>query len=75
MYTTKVTSKGQITVPKLVREKLGLKPGDRIGFVEKKGVFFVKKPVKKTVLDKWVGSLKSQKGKTVDQIIEELRGK
>ena len=28
----KVTSKGQITLPKAVRDSLGLKPGDRVFF-------------------------------------------
>jgi len=28
-----LTSKGQTTVPKAVRERLGLKPGDRLEFV------------------------------------------
>ncbi len=28
--TTKITNKGQITVPKAVRERLGLKPGDTL---------------------------------------------
>jgi AbrB family looped-hinge helix DNA binding protein len=30
----KVTSKGQVTIPKEVREKLGIRPGDEIGFRE-----------------------------------------
>jgi AbrB family looped-hinge helix DNA binding protein len=33
MSEAKMTSKGQITVPKDVRLKLGLKPGDRIRFL------------------------------------------
>jgi AbrB family looped-hinge helix DNA binding protein len=33
MAEAKMTSKGQITVPKDVRLKLGLKPGDRIRFL------------------------------------------
>ncbi len=33
MSEAKVTSKGQITVPKDVRLHLGLKPGDRVRFV------------------------------------------
>jgi AbrB family looped-hinge helix DNA binding protein len=33
MSEAKVTSKGQITVPKDVRVKLGLKPGDRVRFI------------------------------------------
>lgn len=30
MYTTTLTRKGQVTVPRAVRRALGLKPGDRI---------------------------------------------
>jgi AbrB family looped-hinge helix DNA binding protein len=33
MSTATMTSKGQTTIPKDIREKLGLKPGDRIHFV------------------------------------------
>lgn len=32
MPAAKLTSKGQITVPKAVREALGVHPGDRIAF-------------------------------------------
>lgn len=31
--TTKLTSKGQATIPKTVREIIGVKPGDKISFV------------------------------------------
>lgn len=30
----RITSKGQVTIPKHIREKLGVKPGDEIGFRE-----------------------------------------
>ena len=30
----RITSKGQVTIPKHIREKLGVKPGDDIGFRE-----------------------------------------
>ena len=30
----RVTSKGQVTIPKQIREKLGVKPGDEVGFRE-----------------------------------------
>jgi antitoxin PrlF len=33
MPRSTVTSKGQITIPKLVRDQMGLKPGDRVDFV------------------------------------------
>lgn len=33
MYDSKLTSKGQITIPKAVRETLSLEVGDRVTFV------------------------------------------
>jgi antitoxin PrlF len=33
MSGSKITSKGQITVPKMVREALALLPGDRMSFI------------------------------------------
>jgi len=33
IYAGVVTSKGQVTVPKPIRERLGLKRGDRIEFI------------------------------------------
>jgi len=34
MATATLTSKGQITLPKVVRERLGLEAGDKVEFVE-----------------------------------------
>lgn len=34
MARSTVTSKGQITIPKQVRDEMGLKPGDRVDFVK-----------------------------------------
>ena len=42
MPTAVVTSKGQITIPKPVRDGLGVETGDRIEFVEiERGVYTV----------------------------------
>jgi|AntRauTorcE11898_2_1112593.scaffolds.fasta_scaffold79622_1 AbrB family looped-hinge helix DNA binding protein len=38
MAKATITSKGQVTIPKKIREKLGLKPGDKLNFkVNEKG--------------------------------------
>ncbi len=37
MARTRITSKGQVTIPKDVRERLGLRPGDEIEFAEEGG--------------------------------------
>jgi AbrB family looped-hinge helix DNA binding protein len=75
MVTAKVTSKGQITIPKEIREKLGISPGAEIGFVERRGVFYIRKPMKRSPFEKWMGRLKNLEGSESDKIINNLRGK
>ena len=42
----RLTSKGQVTVPKHIREKLGVRPGSSVEFVERNGeILLVKQPV------------------------------
>jgi AbrB family looped-hinge helix DNA binding protein len=60
MATAALTSKGQITIPVEVRKRLGLKPGDRIGFIENENGEFVLKPKTGSIMDmegilKWTG--------------------
>lgn len=39
----RVTEKGQVTIPKLIRDKLGIGPGSEVEFVERDdGVHFVR---------------------------------
>jgi len=74
MIIAKVTSKGQVTIPKEVREKLGVRPGEAVGFEEKNGVLVITKAVKKSPFDKWVGKLTHLKGKRSDDLVREARG-
>ena len=74
MATAKITSKGQITLPKEVRRRLGIGPGDEVDFIEENGVYVLKKRVKGSPFDAYVGFLKNQRGSDTDQIIQELRG-
>lgn len=50
MVMSKVTMKGQATIPKEIRDYLGLKPGDRVAFIQR-GDEVVLYPVKGTLLD------------------------
>ncbi len=36
-----VTSKGQVTIPKDIRERLKIRPNDQVDFVEEKGRVFL----------------------------------
>jgi AbrB family looped-hinge helix DNA binding protein len=47
--TATMTSKGQITIPKDVRERLGLEPGDRVVFVVHSDQDVALKPAKTDV--------------------------
>jgi antitoxin PrlF len=74
MIIAKVTSKGQVTIPKKVRERLGVQPGEDVGFEEKDGVVYIKKAVTKSPFDRWVGKLKHLKGHRSDDLVREIRG-
>ncbi len=39
----RVTSKGQVTIPQAVRERLGITPESEVDFVEDKGRFYLVK--------------------------------
>lgn len=45
MPRSTLTSKGQITIPKDVRDQMGLKPGDRIDFVKERTGRYSLKPI------------------------------
>ncbi len=71
----KLTSKGQCTLPKSVREELGLKPGDKIDFyMDQDGFIAVRKVIAGDPLQKWSGFLKNPEGLTTDEWIREMRG-
>lgn len=63
MSRSKLTSKGQITVPKDVRERLGLKSGDRVVF-EFKGNSVHLRVEKSKSLKELKGSLPANKAYT-----------
>jgi len=50
MMGSKLTSKGQTTIPKEIREYLGLRPGDRVLFL-RRGQKIVLQALKQTLLD------------------------
>lgn len=62
MPRAKITSKGQLTLPKEVREKLGVGPGDELDFVEEDGQFLVRKRIRQSPFDKYLGYLKDRRG-------------
>lgn len=72
---TRMTSKGQVTIPKKFRERLGVSGGDEVEFFEKGDDVVVRKETGKSPFDEWHGYLKKRlRGKRTDEIIREMRG-
>lgn len=50
----RVTTKGQVTIPQHIREKLGITPATEVDFIEEKGrVFLVQQKEKKADIRKF----------------------
>jgi AbrB family looped-hinge helix DNA binding protein len=79
MASAKVTSKGQVTIPKSVRDDLGLRTGDVIEFVPTDGFYALKKKVTTSPFDKYRGVAKRRMAemgfRTTDEFIEAARGR
>lgn len=68
----RLTSKCQVTIPKVVRESLGLEPGAEVEFQFRDGEWILRNTIPESVFRKWKGYLKL--AKTSDQLIHEVRG-
>ncbi len=69
---TTVSEKGQITIPKRLRDRLGLRPGTVLDFEEAGGRLVGRKLVPADHLDEMVGILDLPGG--VDAFVREARG-
>ncbi len=76
--TTTVTAKGQVTLPKQVREAAGIKPGDKVEVrATASGGVYIEKP---GALDQYEARLRALakrrliRGITTDEIMEMSRG-
>ena len=79
LIRAKVTSKGQVTIPKEVRKSLGIKPGDKLRFEPQENAFRVVRDSDENVFEKWrgIGTGFPIKGKGREAIIaffREMRG-
>ena len=77
----RVTEKGQVTIPKEIRDRLGIKPGSDVEFVvAEKGVMLIKTGDAADAFedfDTWARSVQGvfdTNGKTADEYVDWLRG-
>lgn len=67
-----VSPKGQVTIPKPLRDRLGIRRGQVLDFREERGRLVATKANAKDPLESLYGILKL--GKTTDELMKELRG-
>jgi AbrB family looped-hinge helix DNA binding protein len=78
----KIGERGQVTIPKEIREKFGLGPDTEVEFRIVKGAIQLAKAPKKLDLRKWKGRCKDSFAelgfsgrRAVDRFIDEARGR
>jgi AbrB family looped-hinge helix DNA binding protein len=68
----KVAERGQVTIPKALRERLGIRPGTVLEFSEEQGRLVAVKEDALDSVDRVYGRL--GRGRRTDSVIKELRG-
>lgn len=70
-----VTGKGQVTLPKSVRDALGIEPGTEVDFDVEEGRVVMRKRVPMEAFAEWEGRLRGKlAGASVDETMEMMRG-
>lgn len=71
-----VAERGQVTIPKPIRDKLGIKPGMVVAFELRNGTAVITKEIMGNPVSRVYGCLKDTFGyKSTDAYITEIRGK
>ena len=74
MPQAKITTKGQITIPLAVRQRMGVGPGDTLEFQDTDAGGLVTKGKTASPFTKYRGYLKKKRGKNPDVVLAALRG-
>ena len=76
--TTTITVKGQVTLPKAVREAAGLKPGDKVDVrATASGGVYIEKPGKQSAYRKKLEAISKRRlvrGVNTDEFMKMMRG-
>lgn len=67
-----ISEKGQVTVPKRLRERLGIRAGDQLEFSEEHGRLVAQKVSERDAVDAVYGTLRL--GRSSDELLRSLRG-
>lgn len=67
-----VSERGQVVIPKALRDRLGIRPGQELDFVVERGRLIARKISAQDAVAKVSGILKLKR--PVDDVMKELRG-
>jgi antitoxin PrlF len=71
-----VTTKGQVTIPKELREQFGIEPGSLVDFVAGTDGIRLRKVIDRTKRSAVLGCLKKElAGRSVNELLDDLRGR
>lgn len=71
---SRMTSQGQVTIPRELREQLGLEPGDEVQFTSTPDGIRLQKIAHKSVFARYRGSLPHLRGQDAVELIRNRRG-
>ncbi len=71
----RLTDKGQVTIPKHVRDGLGLRPGDEVEFVaDGDDGYRLRKMLRSNPFARYRGHLTGLAGRSPDELVRDVRG-
>jgi AbrB family looped-hinge helix DNA binding protein len=68
-----VSEKGQVTIPKALRVRLGLDPGAVLNFQEEEGRLVARKVMQEDPVSRWRGKGRLPVGRNVDEYVNIVR--
>jgi antitoxin PrlF len=68
-----LSEKGQVTIPKKLRDNLGLVPGSVLDFLESDGKIIVQRVVAENPISSWKGRCRLPAGSSVDHYLRIIR--
>ena len=75
----KIGERGQVTIPKEIREQFGLEPETEVEFRVVRGTILLKKAPRKLNLRRWKGHAKASfrelRYSSVDRFLDDIRGR
>lgn len=71
----RITSKGQITIPRDIRDKFGFLPGTEVEIIAEGNKALIVKSTHENMFSKWLGRGKARDKEDIDLMVHRLRGR